>query len=65
MNVDMSPRVRSLVSGLAAVATTTLIMFTLVESFTPLLGSGAGEGAAPVATAAVDFHSQAAPGRRG
>lgn len=64
MNIDLSPRARSLVSGLAAAATTTVLMFTLVESFMPLLGSGAGEAAAPVTTAAVDFHREAALGRR-
>lgn len=52
MNIDMSPRVKHIVSGLAAIATTALLMSTLVESFTPLLGSGAASASAPVATAA-------------
>ena len=55
MNIDMSPRVRHIVSGLAAIATTGLLMTTLVESFTPLLGSGTAQASAPVSTAAVDL----------
>lgn len=64
MNIDLSPRARSLVSGLAAVVTTSLLMITVVESFTPLLGSETGKAAAPVTTAAVDFHRQTALSRR-
>ncbi len=52
MNIDMSPRVRHIVSGLAAIATTGLLMTTLVESFSPLLGSGTAAVSAPVNTAA-------------
>ena len=52
MNIDMSPRVKHIVSGLAAIATTALLMSTLVESFTPLLGSGTASASAPVVTAA-------------
>ena len=52
MNIDMSPRVKHIVSGLAAIATTALLMSTLVESFTPLLGSGTAVASAAVATAA-------------
>ena len=51
MNIDMSPRVKHIVSGLAAIATTALLMSTLVESFTPLLGSGTATASAPVVTA--------------
>lgn len=52
MNIDMSPRVRHIVAGLAAIATTGLLMTTLVESFSPLLGSGTASVSAPVSTAA-------------
>ncbi len=64
MNIDMSPRVRHIVSGLAAVATTALLMSTLVEAFTPLLGSGTAQASAPVTTAAVDLRRNAALVRR-
>jgi hypothetical protein len=54
MNIDMSPRVRHIVSGLAAIATTGLLMTTLVESFSPLPGTGTAAVSAPVTTAAAD-----------
>ena len=42
MSNGMSPRIRHIVSGLAAVATTALLMSTLVSSFdTRLLEQGA------------------------
>ncbi|MFZ2507042.1 MAG: hypothetical protein WAW79_01025 [Steroidobacteraceae bacterium] len=54
MNIDMSPRVRHIVSGLAAIATTGLLMTTLVESFSPLPGSGTAAVSAPANTTAAD-----------
>jgi hypothetical protein len=49
MNNGMSTRVRHIVVGLAAFATTALITSTLVESFDPRLLRSQGE--APAATA--------------
>ena len=54
MNTEMSPRVRTIVSGLAAIATTTLVMSTLVESLDPRRLQFNDEHSAPVAAATVD-----------
>ncbi len=56
MSNGMSPRIRHIVSSLAAVATTALLMSTLVESFdTRLLYEGRDAASQPVSavTAAV------------
>ena len=53
MKTEMSPRSRSIVSGLAAAAITTVLVSTLVEALNPaLLFSGSGY-AAPQTIAAV------------
>ncbi|TFH47537.1 MAG: hypothetical protein E4H01_08120 [Lysobacterales bacterium] len=64
MNIEMSPRIRTVVSGLAAVATTALLMSTLVESLDPRRLQSGGELSAPVAAATVDIHKNAALIRR-
>ena len=49
MSNGMSPRIRQIVSGLAAVATTALLMTTLVNSFdTRLLYRGKDASSQPV-----------------
>lgn len=48
MNTELSPQIRSLVSGLAAIAITGFITTTLVESMKPLLFVGSGESFAPI-----------------
>ena len=49
MSNGMSPRIRHIVSGLAAVATTALLMSTLVNSFDArLLEQNAGAASQPV-----------------
>ncbi len=49
MSNGMSPRIRHIVSGLAAVATTALLMSTLVNSFdTRLLEQNSGASSQPV-----------------
>lgn len=55
MNTEMSPRIRSFVSGLAAIAMTTLLATTLVESMKPALTLGSSERSTPVNTAALDI----------
>jgi len=47
MNTELSPQIRSLVSGLAAIAATTLLMTSLVESFEPLPRLSSGELSTP------------------
>ena len=54
MSNGMSPRIRHIVSGLAAVATTALLMSTLVNSFdTRLLQGQSVSSPVSAATAAV------------
>jgi len=60
MNIDMSPRTRFLVSGLAAIATTTLVMSTLVESLDPRRLQSNGEHSTPVRAATADVRGNAA-----
>jgi len=64
MSTEMSPRVRSIVSGLAAIATTTLVMSTLVESLDPRRLQSSGEQTTSVNAATVDIRSNAALIRR-
>ncbi|MGB5131290.1 MAG: hypothetical protein WBO00_01650 [Steroidobacteraceae bacterium] len=65
MSTEMSPRIRTLVSGLSAVAITGLLMSTLVESLNPAaLSKRSVESETPVAAATVDHGSVAAPKRR-
>jgi len=59
MNTEMSPRTRSVVSGLTAIAITTALMATLVESLNPALVLRGGESAAPERAAIADSHSPA------
>lgn len=60
MSIEMSPRVRTIVSGLAAVATTALLMTTVIESMNPAaLQQSRREAAAPVNAAIVDTRSDA------
>lgn len=60
MNTEMSPQIRSFVSALAAIAATTLLMTSLVESFEPLPWLSSGELSTPVGAATVDLRSNAA-----
>jgi len=55
MNTEMSPRIRSFVSGLAAIAMTTLLATTLVESMKPVLMLSSGAHSTPVNAAALDI----------
>jgi hypothetical protein len=64
MNIEMSPRIRTVVSGLAAIATTTLVMSTLVESLDPRRLQSSGELSAPVAATTVDIRKNATLIRR-
>lgn len=57
MKTEMSPRIRSFVSGLAAIAMTTLLATTLVESVKPVLRLSSGELSTPVSAATVDIRS--------
>jgi len=60
MNIEMSPRIRTVVSGLAAVATTALLMTTVIESLNPAaLHQSRREAAAPVNAAVLDTRSGA------
>jgi hypothetical protein len=54
MTNGMSPRIRHIVSSLAAVATTALLLSAVVESFDPrlLTGPGAADAANAVVAAA-------------
>jgi hypothetical protein len=63
MNIEMSPRTRTVVAGLAAIATTTLVMSTLVESLDPRRLQS-GEHATPVIAATAGSHSNTALVRR-
>jgi hypothetical protein len=65
MNIEMSPRIRTVVSGLAAVATTALLMTTVIESLNPAaLQQSRREAASPVNAAVVDTRSDALSIRR-
>ncbi len=65
MSTEMSPRIRTFVSGLAAVAITGLVMSTLVESLNPAALTKRGvESETPLSATAVDHGSVAAPKRR-
>jgi hypothetical protein len=60
MNIEMSPRVRTVVSGLAAIVTTALLMTTVIESLNPAaLQQSLGESATPVNAAVLDTRSDA------
>ncbi|HLG52642.1 MAG TPA: hypothetical protein VI339_01880 [Steroidobacteraceae bacterium] len=60
MNTEMSPRIRSFVSGLTAVAITSVLMITLTESLNPALLQSSAESSAPEKTAAVGTHGSTA-----
>ena len=60
MNIEMSPRIRTVVSGLAAIATTALLMTTVIESLNPAaLQESFGESAKPVTAAVLDTRNDA------
>jgi hypothetical protein len=60
MSIEMSPRVRTIVSGLAAVATTALLMTTVIESLNPAaLQQSRRQSAEPVNAAVLDTRSDA------
>lgn len=59
MKTEMSPRIRSFVSGLAAVAMTILLSTTLVEAVKPVLMLSSGELSASVNAAALDIRGDA------
>jgi hypothetical protein len=60
MSIEMSPRVRTIVSGLAAVATTALLMSTVIESLNPAkLQQSRRESAESVNAAVLDTRSDA------
>jgi hypothetical protein len=60
MKTELSPRSRTLVSGLAAVATTALLMTTLVESLNPAaLTRRSDEPSTQLSAAPVDARSHA------
>lgn len=54
MNIDLTPRARSFVSGLAAAAVTTVLVSSLVESFDPALLLRFDDGSAPQQIASAD-----------
>jgi hypothetical protein len=65
MSYEMSPRNRTVVSGLAAVATTVLLMTTVIESLNPAaLNQSLRESARPAIAANVDVQSDALLVRR-
>jgi len=65
MNTELSPRIRTLVSGLAAVAVTGLLMTSVIESLNPAaLTKRSDEPAAPVSAAVIDLDSHASFFRR-
>lgn len=60
MSFEMSPRTRTVVSGLAAVATTALLMSTVIESLNPAaLQQSLRESDAPVNAAILDARNDA------
>lgn len=54
MNIDLTPRTRTFVSGLAAAAVTTVLVSSLVEAFDPALLLRFDENSAPQQIASVD-----------
>lgn len=65
MKTELSPRARTFVSGLAAFATTALLMTTLVESLNPAaLTKRNPESSTQASAAAVDTASHAAFNRK-
>ena len=61
MNIEMSPQIRTVVSGLAAVAISALLMTSVIESLNPAaLNQSLRESATPVAAATVDVRRDAA-----
>ena len=58
MRSEISPRTRSFLSGLAAIALTTVIATTLVESVKPVLILSSGSST-PVSVAALDSRGEA------
>lgn len=61
MKTEMSPRGRSIVSGLTAVAITTVLVSTLVEALNPALLLSGNEYAAPQTIAAAGLRRNVAP----
>lgn len=60
MKTELSPRIRTLVSGLAAVATTAILMTTLVESLNPAaLTRRSDEPSTQLSAVSADTSSQA------
>lgn len=60
MNTELSPRIRTLVSSLTAIAITTLLATTLAESFNPVARQGSAQLSAPVNAATTDIRSHTA-----
>lgn len=60
MKTEMSPRSRSIVSGLAAVAITTVLVSTLVEALNPALLLSDNEYVAPQTIAAASMRRNGA-----
>lgn len=58
MNIEISSRSRSFVSGLAAIAITATLMSTLVESMKPALMLGRDDFATQVSASALDIRSE-------
>ncbi|MGH8250954.1 MAG: hypothetical protein ACREVI_09710 [Steroidobacteraceae bacterium] len=54
MKIEMTPRIRTLVSGLAAVATTTLLTASVVESLNPAALTQSRRDAANPVIASID-----------
>ena len=59
MSIEMSPRTRHVVSGIAAVATTALLMSTLVESLDPRLLKSRGVSSPPASTVTAELRRDA------
>lgn len=58
MSYELSPRIRTVVSGLAAVATTVLLMTTVIESLNPAaLSQSLRDSAGPAIAANVDLQN--------
>lgn len=60
MKTEMSPRFRTIVSGLTAVAITTVLVSTLVEALNPALLLSGNEYAAPQTIAAASMRRNGA-----
>ena len=54
MNIDLTPRTRTFVSGLAAAAVTTVLVSSLVEAFDPAVLLQFDKGSAPQQIASVE-----------